>query len=376
MSFNFLLNSLDYLSNIANGNTAETYMNEYTPGMCKWSEQFHDGLVKAAKIEHLVSERVSFPQDELKKYFGCLSGTCSFSPARMLFEQLIVWSDMDIDEAVQFLLNAPNEYIWHSITMLIASETSAFNTDSATYDEFLTFISNPEFGNELTVCALRCFLERHEYIRRIGEMLSTVKGALTDLFDEIEPVYSEYEKRFRSRDFMEEFRSSGLFRSADVQRIEAKISLFSYTTNTLTGTTETNGGFTSGKVTIGGEKEVLHMLVGICSWDHFMMRRFTESGTVNTESISKLLADKTRLDIISYIKDHECYGQELSRVFGLSKNTIYSHMKKLISANLVMVKPFGKNIYYATNPDVIKRFLEQFAKQIVRDEIVWKSSLK
>lgn len=73
----------------------------------------------------------------------------------------------------------------------------------------------------------------------------------------------------------------------------------------------------------------------------------------------RLLGDRTRFDLICYLRDHQAYGQELSTRFGLSRNTIHHHMSKLCATGLVRCKTDGNRVYYSLDERMIKLLLEQ-----------------
>lgn len=71
----------------------------------------------------------------------------------------------------------------------------------------------------------------------------------------------------------------------------------------------------------------------------------------------RLLGDRTRFDILCYLRDHVAYGQELSDRFGLSRNTIHHHMNKLVDAGLVSCTVSGNRVYYSLDREAVKTFL-------------------
>lgn len=73
----------------------------------------------------------------------------------------------------------------------------------------------------------------------------------------------------------------------------------------------------------------------------------------------KLLGDKTRFDILCYLKDRKAYGQELSARFGLSRNTIHHHMSKLLAARLVTCTVDGNRVYYTIDRASVSELLDR-----------------
>jgi len=66
-------------------------------------------------------------------------------------------------------------------------------------------------------------------------------------------------------------------------------------------------------------------------------------------SLLKLLGDKTRLTIISILKQRECCVCEFLEVFEMSQPSISQHLRKLKDAGLVKEERRGQWIYYSLN---------------------------
>ena len=73
----------------------------------------------------------------------------------------------------------------------------------------------------------------------------------------------------------------------------------------------------------------------------------------------RLLGDRTRFDIFCYLQDHSAYGQELSKRFGLARNTIHHHMSQMFKAGLVNCTMEGTRVYYSIDKDRYSRLLDQ-----------------
>ena len=72
-----------------------------------------------------------------------------------------------------------------------------------------------------------------------------------------------------------------------------------------------------------------------------------------------LLADRTRLEILLYLRDHPAYGHELADHFGLARNTIHHHMNKFYNAGLVTCTVEGARVYYALDKEHLRSLVEK-----------------
>ena len=81
--------------------------------------------------------------------------------------------------------------------------------------------------------------------------------------------------------------------------------------------------------------------------------------------VLKLLADKSKFEILSYIRDKEAYGSELAQRLGLTTATISHHMSALLNANLAEMKRMDKRIYYTSNQKALEEALEYIKAQLL-----------
>lgn len=63
----------------------------------------------------------------------------------------------------------------------------------------------------------------------------------------------------------------------------------------------------------------------------------------------KLLGEKTRLTIVSILKQRECCVCEFLEVFNMSQPSISQHLRKLKDLGLVQEERRGQWIYYSLN---------------------------
>ncbi len=104
-------------------------------------------------------------------------------------------------------------------------------------------------------------------------------------------------------------------------------------------------------------KNCLYMYAGILFDDSFNNNKkpIEQTQVYNT---LKILGDKSKIDILLYIKDKSAYGQELAALLGLTTATISHHMTALLSAGLVNVNRDSNRIYYTMNKENLTEFLK------------------
>lgn len=74
---------------------------------------------------------------------------------------------------------------------------------------------------------------------------------------------------------------------------------------------------------------------------------------------TKVLADRSRLDILAYIKNKPAYGQEIADEFNLYSTTISHHMSRLVGSGFVFSSSKGTKSIYSLDRESIGEFLDK-----------------
>ena len=74
--------------------------------------------------------------------------------------------------------------------------------------------------------------------------------------------------------------------------------------------------------------------------------------------VLKALGDRSKFDILLYIKNRPSYGSEIAKHFSLTTATVSHHMNKLLQLRLVQAELKDGRLYYQVRKDVIQDFFE------------------
>ncbi|MFT8316714.1 MAG: metalloregulator ArsR/SmtB family transcription factor [Sporolactobacillus sp.] len=69
-------------------------------------------------------------------------------------------------------------------------------------------------------------------------------------------------------------------------------------------------------------------------------------------SLLKIISDKTRLQMLAYLKSGEMCVCEFVDLFDLSQPAISQHLKKLRTAGIILDRKQGTWVYYRLNTDL------------------------
>ena len=89
-----------------------------------------------------------------------------------------------------------------------------------------------------------------------------------------------------------------------------------------------------------------------------------EEGSEYMAKVLKLLSDRSKLEILSYIKNKKAYGSELAKQLNLTNATVSHHMSGLVNAGLVIMEKEDTKIYYRTNIEEISEVLNSCLKYL------------
>lgn len=90
----------------------------------------------------------------------------------------------------------------------------------------------------------------------------------------------------------------------------------------------------------------------------------TRNISVNFEKFLKIIADRTRFKIITYVSKDSWYVHALAKELDLSPATIHYHLETLHSLDIVSSIKDGNKVMYTLNEEVTKQYVDFLQKQI------------
>lgn len=81
----------------------------------------------------------------------------------------------------------------------------------------------------------------------------------------------------------------------------------------------------------------------------------------------KLLADKSKFQILSATVNEPAYGAQLASMLGLTTATISHHTSALLDQNLLTLDKVDTKVYYRANPDMIRAMVDYIKKELLHE---------
>lgn len=116
-----------------------------------------------------------------------------------------------------------------------------------------------------------------------------------------------------------------------------------------------------------GEESLYLINLGILFGDEFDLSSKVKKQSAEDDVIKslKLLSDKSKFEILSYIKDNRSYGSELAKHFTLTNATISHHMSALLNAGLVILEKEENRVFYRSNVEAVEELLEYCKEKLI-----------
>ena len=329
---NLLLEALTYLGARANGHTLEAREERLRRRGLEDVSAFSRRVAPVARLQHLLDEAVSVPEELLDKLFRDVEGfpfntNGSYSLAFLLFYPALGQFDGDLDGLVARLRALTPDQTARNLLLSLSMDDLTDHGQGCA-DRFLDSVLTltiPADSRLALVGALRTY---PQLLEEAARCLRPVLSVLQQQRPQLEELARELGGEM-AQDGPAAYLQSSSGLSPDGAYL-LRPYILGFDTNL--------------SLDAGAGRELIY-----CG----IHRRFLQQLLADLQGSEarvfaaiKLLGDRTRFDILCFLRDHPAYGQELSDHFGLARNTIHHHMSKLLNAGLVTCTVEGNRVYY------------------------------
>lgn len=223
-----------------------------------------------------------------------------------------------------------------------------------TFEDMMRIIDKSGLPAEDKWKIIQAYIDRDKHLEEIYKIIERTVLLLKECRSEINNLEEEFYKYWHAytekNDFAKEFQMQSNF-TWDWKSIVIVPSVFNPHVIRLS-------------VKYGEERTPDLVQIGIAQDSNFSSKPAEVDGEdlVNT---LKLLSDKSKFEILRFIKDESKYGFEIANALNLSTSTISYHMNSLIIANLVRLEKDANKIYYSLNREELEVLLENTKKLLL-----------
>lgn len=342
---NLPLEALAYLGRRAAGNTWEDMEQRLRQRRAAISPAFLDMLTLLKKITARL-DKLPMDEDTLS-LFRNLEGfphntVGTGSPAFLLFYGLLEQWDGSISGFLRAAAaRTAGEAAWHmTLAMDLGEECTGTSLNA---EELMALVLSAPLPDSTRVTVLDTYRRRSELTAMIAAPLEAVLKILHQEQKNLDALTQMLSRKIETEGCEAYLTRTSRLRPAPDTAYQLRPFLFGMDTSL---TSDENRGVVQVYCGIGRD-ELLEMLAVRTPVEDDVFKAF------------KLLGDRTRFDILRYLRSRSAYGQELCNHFGLSRNTIHHHMNKLVDCGLVRCATDGNRIYYSLDQNAVALLLDQ-----------------
>lgn len=343
---NLLLEALAYLGRRAAGNTAQHLLDRLRFNGVTELERFRQQLEPIARLMEELEEAVPVEEETLRALFGNLPGfpyntIGSSSPVFLLLYPEVDRFRGSLEAILGAVRNSPPEVLAGNLALSLDVADKGRASGPMSGDELSARVLDLSVPAESKVTILELYRRPGEVLDRAEPVLRQTLSCLEEarLSRICEPFTREL-RELGPEHFIAQ--TSGLSARPELEYVLRPF-LFGLDTN----------------LSAQSPGEPVQVYCGILRRPLQAMLSSTRGPEYQVYNAIKLLGDKTRFDILCYLKDRKAYGQELSARFGLSRNTIHHHMSKLLAARLVTCTVDGNRVYYTIDRASVSELLDR-----------------
>lgn len=343
---NLLLEALAYLGRKASGNTWERIEQKISQRNFKDKTSFQKTFSKLKDLTTRMDKNISISEDILTKFFSNLEGfpfntIGSSSIAFLIFYNVLERYDEDFDSLIEYMKSLSSDKVAYNIAEALDISDNCKFPASISEGEFTDMVLSLSAPAESKIAILDTYRNYQEILNEIYSYLKTVVNALRKEKTAIIDIMFNFNLEIVTTGCMEFFKQISKLKPVDNIEYHLRPFIFGMDTN-LTS----NAGINNVNIYCGIlRKDLLDMLNGQISYVDDVYEAY------------HLLGDRTRFDILCYLRKQSAYGLELSNHLKLSRNTIHHHMSKLINYGLVVCTTDGKRVYYSLDNEAFERFI-------------------
>ncbi|MEG1772066.1 MAG: winged helix-turn-helix domain-containing protein [Clostridia bacterium] len=355
---NPLLEAMSYFLRRANKCTVKEYSEQLIANNSHEAEKLYEKMIPVLELETQMNKKIEFTDRHIYYFFGFERKLIHLSEptlASLILPMPSPKNDFNLKEIEDSVKNmTPQEMRYDIMLFLAPEEMKKYNNpELVTADEYLKFIGRLSFSAEIkwSLADLHANFES-----RVEELFSLMRPAI-DIIIENENIYASAIKNFEMIT-PQSFDGNSLVQSDINAKYPSKSEttvypyIFGYNCAVLYNPS--------------AYKEPLKndLYIGVLYNVIRLIKDSERFATIMPQTM-KILADKSKYEILSYLGKHSAYGQELSNKFNLSTPTISQHMAKLYNAGLITSMVNGNKVYYIMNKKNIKLFIKQLKTDLL-----------
>lgn len=360
-----LTNLADEGSDGGYGKLRETLSRKYRVKLAEYMETYIDLM---EEITLSAAERFSDEMPQIKKYFGRIEDRFSVAELGLCIERVNVGfhSQRNAEEVLaHYRRLTEQERDGYFLTELdMEKEQEAFDQvigcnargivvpEAVRVKNLLSYIRKLDLKPENRSFVEDVYLNRDAYVEEMVPLLDQAIGVLKEYESRLLSVAENWEMQWRNVIDTGEFEN--VFGSTLGKLKEDIVVVPSFVQCSVLWVS-----IDSGLLKLSENFMPFWRLGVALSREFFADHRMKEEYQFEEyQKILKALGDKSKLDILLFVKDKPSYGTEIAKQFHLTTATVSHHMNQLLQLELVQVEVKEKRVYYQTQKERLQEVFD------------------
>lgn len=315
------------------------------------------------EINEYVVSHLSFSKEELQVYFHRMKGTdecpCDYV---MLFRRNPAGG---LDEELQRVRGMSEEARLKEFFMLllydnlVESEASVDRLENLTGTGLMQALQKSDLTDQERLLLLQIYWDPEPHLAKLETYLAETIKLLRDCAVSIKALTASFHSQWTE-----------LLKNTDIYSFLRNQTGISLDENSLGYCICPTAAYYHSCVLVISDEETRPrsrdlFYVGIITADAMPCDDGKSTLKTDPTQYLKLLSDKSKLDILTMIKDERAYGAELARRMNLTNATISHHMSALLDAGFVRLEKENTRLYYSSNKEKLKELLDILRQQLL-----------
>lgn len=324
------------------------HINSYEADINRYTARF-DTIIE---IYEYVKANLGISKDCIEYYFKERNSDCS-TFASLAFLRNQHKYDWNLEQYEHHVTSITEKERIKHYAKIIDHELAETNPEISTVSELINFIEMSPYDKEAKWDVVKIYNNQKKYYAEVCSILSQVIELLNKYHYQIMEL---------SKDFYQYWSEFSKYNDI-VALIQEKIQI-SWKDSTK-GVVIVPQIFFPFSVIISYDNRINHSK-DVVYISVLLDKRFELSGKKVTKediiNFSKILYDKSKMDILEFLSKNSFYGKEIADELNLTTATISYHIKSLLAAGFLKATVKSNKVYYQINKASILSYLEQITK--------------
>lgn len=346
---NLILEALAYLGARANGHTIASRQARLTMRGLRDLSDFNRRVEPLARLLEELDRMTDIPEETLNRLFRDIDGFSfstigSYSPAFLLcYPMLLSGEEQDVPRLSRAAAELTEDQVARNLLLALSMEDRIGDSEEDCARVFLDSVLSLAIPADSRLALLTILRSYPSMLQEIFLCVQSVLDCMEPLRPQMDALAQALGREIAACSSQTYLQTTSSLTAKEGVRYTLRPFLFGPDTNLSLALPDG-----CEVIYCGIYRQLLQQLLASAK----------DPGTQVYDAI-KLLGDKTRFDILCYLRDRSAYGQEISDRFNLARNTIHHHMGKLLSAGLVTCTVEGNRVYYSIDKAHLGRLLDQ-----------------